>query len=100
MCFQKLRSDRDQRIKAMLEKFDMVYQFGHYPLVISRIVVNRPKIIVAHEATENSNSKRSNEALKLVVSRDRQSSTIAMVAHSRVYAGFAHRKNSRDKIHA
>lgn len=95
------KSERETRVKAVLERMNMLHRAKHYPQQLSggqqqrvavvRAVVAHPKIILADEPTGNLDSANGLEVMRLLTELNAEGITIVMVTHSQHAAAFAHR---------
>lgn len=95
------KSERETRVKAVLERMNMLHRAKHYPqqlsggqqqrVAVARAVVAHPKIILADEPTGNLDSANGLEVMRLLTELNAEGITIVMVTHSQHDAAFAHR---------
>ena len=95
------RSERKQRVSAMLEKVHMSHRSRHLPqqlsggqqqrVAIARALVTSPGLILADEPTGNLDSKNGKEIMELLSELNREGTTIVMVTHSDRDAAYAGR---------
>lgn len=93
--------DRKKRVDSMLEKLEIPHRAIHYPhqlsggqqqrVAICRAIVGNQKLIFADEPTGNLDSKNGEEVMKLLSELNESGTTIVMVTHSDVDAGYAKR---------
>ncbi|MCH8495259.1 MAG: ABC transporter ATP-binding protein [Balneolales bacterium] len=93
--------DRKKRVITMLEKLEIPHRAMHYPhqlsggqqqrVAICRAIVGNQKLIFADEPTGNLDSKNGEEVMKLLRELNESGTTIVMVTHSDVDAGYAKR---------
>jgi putative ABC transport system ATP-binding protein len=90
-----------RRVADALEQVDMAHRARHPPhrlsggqqqrVAIARALVANPSIILADEPTGNLDSVNGDAVMKLLTDAFRAGTTVIMVTHSLVYAGFAQR---------
>ncbi len=95
------KSERETRVKAVLERMNILHRAKHYPqqlsggqqqrVAVARAVVAHPKIILADEPTGNLDSANGLEVMRLLTELNAEGITIVMVTHSQHGAAFAHR---------
>jgi putative ABC transport system ATP-binding protein len=95
------KSERRQKVKAVLERMKMAHREKHFPqqlsggqqqrVAISRAVITNPKLILADEPTGNLDSKNGLEVMNLLTELNQEGTTIVMVTHSDHDSHFAHR---------
>ncbi|MDR2139030.1 MAG: ABC transporter ATP-binding protein [Tannerella sp.] len=93
MLYGKNIPAKEQRRRALeaLEKVELSHRLKHFPaqlsggqcqrVAIARALVCNPKIILADEPTGNLDSKMGAEILELLLTLNREGSTIVMVTH-------------------
>ncbi len=93
LLYQKWKSsDRQARVKKVMEDMNIAHRGGHYPqqlsggqqqrVAVARALVNEPKIILADEPTGNLDSKNGREVMELLSELNDKGTTIIMVTHS------------------
>ena len=95
------KSERKQRVNAVLRKMNISHREGHFPnqlsggqqqrVAIARAVIANPKLILADEPTGNLDSKNGQGVMDLLTTLNMEGTTILMVTHSQHDASFAHR---------
>lgn len=95
------KSERKERVHAVLEKMQIMHRRKHFPqqlsggqqqrVAVARAVVNNPKLILADEPTGNLDSSNGNEVMELLTDLNAQGTTIVMVTHSEHDAKYTHR---------
>jgi putative ABC transport system ATP-binding protein len=94
-------SDRKKQVEEVLERMKIGHRAKHFPqqlsggqqqrVAIARAVVANPKLILADEPTGNLDSKNGIEVINLLTELNKEGTTIIMVTHSDMDAGYAHR---------
>lgn len=82
---------RNNRVKLLLERVGLEHRMKHFPsqlsggqcqrVAIARALVGEPDIIFADEPTGNLDSNTSNEIMDLLLSLNKEGTTIIMVTH-------------------
>jgi putative ABC transport system ATP-binding protein len=90
-----------RRVADALEQVDMAHRARHLPhrlsggqqqrVAVARALVAKPSIILADEPTGNLDSANGDAVMKLLTDAFKAGTTVIMVTHSLVYAGFAQR---------
>ncbi len=102
LIYQKVRrSQRQQRVKAALEKVGLSNRAQHLPtelsggqqqrVAIARALVTNPSLILADEPTGNLDSKTSNEIMDIFRDLHAQGNTIVLITHDNDVAKQAQR---------
>jgi putative ABC transport system ATP-binding protein len=95
------KSERAEKIKFVMEKIDIAHREKHFPqqlsggqqqrVAVARAIVAGPRLILADEPTGNLDSKNGEEVMNILLSLNREGTTIVMVTHSAEYAGYSSR---------
>ena len=101
LCLPVPRHKRQTRVREVLELVDLQARAKHLPVqlsggqqqrvAIARAVVGDPKLIVADEPTGNLDSRHGEEVMDMLMTLNRQGTTILMATHSQVHADRADR---------
>ena len=102
LIYQKVpRAERQQRVKAALERVGLANRAKHLPtelsggqqqrVAIARAIVTRPKLILADEPTGALDSKTSREIIDIFHDLHRQGNTIVLITHDNGIAREAER---------
>ena len=93
------KTERNDLVKAALEKVDMGHRTKHYPsqlsggqqqrVAVARAIAGNPSIILADEPTGNLDSKNAELVMALLDKLHAEGATICMVTHDARYAGHA-----------
>jgi putative ABC transport system ATP-binding protein len=93
--------EQRRRVAEVLEQVDMAHRARHLPhrlsggqqqrVAVARALVAKPSLILADEPTGNLDSTNGDAVMKLLTEAFRSGTTVIMVTHSLVYAGFAQR---------
>jgi putative ABC transport system ATP-binding protein len=93
--------EQRRRVASALEQVDMAHRARHLPhrlsggqqqrVAVARALVAKPSIILADEPTGNLDSANGDAVMKLLTDAFKAGTTVIMVTHSLVYAGFAQR---------
>jgi putative ABC transport system ATP-binding protein len=94
-------SERKKRVESVLKQTNILHRKHHYPqqlsggqqqrVAICRAVAGSPKVILADEPTGNLDSKNGREVMELLEGLNQNGTTIVMVTHSAIDAGYARR---------
>ena len=94
-------TERKKKVQEAMERMAIVHREKHFPqqlsggqqqrVAIARAVVANPKLILADEPTGNLDSKNGQEVMNLLSELNKEGTTIVMVTHSQLDAGFASR---------
>ncbi len=95
------KGDRRDRIQYVMEKMNIAHRSRHFPqqlsggqqqrVAVARALVAGPRLILADEPTGNLDSKNGEEVMNILLSLNREGTTIVMVTHSAEYAGYSGR---------
>ena len=95
------KEERKQRVEEAMKRMDISHRVKHFPqqlsggqqqrVAIARAVVANPKIILADEPTGNLDSKNGKEVMDLLTQLNKEGTTVVMVTHSQLDAGYATR---------
>jgi putative ABC transport system ATP-binding protein len=93
--------EQRRRVAIALEQVDMAHRARHLPhrlsggqqqrVAVARALVANPSLILADEPTGNLDSANGDAVMKLLTDAFRAGTTVIMVTHSLVFAGFAQR---------
>jgi putative ABC transport system ATP-binding protein len=93
--------DRRQRVAAALERVGIAHRARHLPhqlsggqqqrVAIARALVAQPKLILADEPTGNLDTENGTAVMSLLTEINDAGTTVIMVTHSLVHAGYAKR---------
>ena len=94
-------SDRRKRVAAALERVGIAHRAKHLPhqlsggqqqrVAIARALVAEPKLILADEPTGNLDTENGTAVMALLTEINDAGTTVIMVTHSLVHAGYAKR---------
>jgi putative ABC transport system ATP-binding protein len=94
-------SDRRKRVAAALERVGIAHRARHLPhqlsggqqqrVAIARALVAEPKLILADEPTGNLDTENGTAVMSLLTEINEAGTTVIMVTHSLVHAGYAKR---------
>jgi len=94
-------SDRRKRVAAALERVGIAHRAKHLPhqlsggqqqrVAIARALVAEPKLILADEPTGNLDTENGTAVMSLLTEINDVGTTVIMVTHSLVHAGYAKR---------
>jgi putative ABC transport system ATP-binding protein len=94
-------SDRRKRVAAALERVGIAHRAKHLPhqlsggqqqrVAIARALVAEPKLILADEPTGNLDTENGTAVMSLLTEINDAGTTVIMVTHSLVHAGYAKR---------
>ena len=89
---------RRERVRRILERFDLVMRSKHYPpqlsggeqqrAAVARAVVGNPVLVLADEPTGNLDSVHGEEVMQSLKELNESGTTIVMVTHSPTYAEY------------
>ncbi len=95
------RSERKQRVEAVLERMNIMARRNHFPqqlsggqqqrVAVSRAIIANPKLILADEPTGNLDTTHGDEVMKMLTDLHHTGTTIVMVTHSPAYAEYGTR---------
>jgi putative ABC transport system ATP-binding protein len=93
--------ERKRRVAAALERVGIAHRARHLPnqlsggqqqrVAIARALVADPKLILADEPTGNLDTENGNAVMALLTQINEAGTTVVMVTHSLVHAGYAKR---------
>ena len=94
-------AERKRRVTAALERVGIAHRARHLPhqlsggqqqrVAIARAVVADPQLILADEPTGNLDTENGNAVMTLLTQINAAGTTVVMVTHSLVHAGYAKR---------
>ena len=94
-------SERKRKVENAMDRMAIAHRSKHFPqqlsggqqqrVAIARAVVANPKLILADEPTGNLDSKNGKEVMALLSELNKEGTTIVMVTHSQLDAGYAGR---------
>ena len=94
-------SDRKKRVAEALERVGIAHRARHLPqqlsggqqqrVAVARALVSNPKLILADEPTGNLDTANGEAVMELLTGVAKAGTTVLMVTHSLVHAGFAQR---------
>jgi len=95
------RGDRRRRVAAALQRVGIAHRAKHLPhqlsggqqqrVAIARALVAEPKLILADEPTGNLDTENGTAVMTLLTEINDAGTTVVMVTHSLVHAGYAKR---------
>jgi putative ABC transport system ATP-binding protein len=103
LLYRKGVSAKECRNRALdvLKKVDLSHRLRHFPaqlsggqcqrVAIARAIVGQPEIILADEPTGNLDSKMGAEILELLLTLNKEGTTIVIVTHDEKIAEHTHR---------
>jgi putative ABC transport system ATP-binding protein len=102
LLYRRIASgERRRRVGAALERVGIAHRAKHLPhqlsggqqqrVAIARALVADPKLILADEPTGNLDTENGNAVMALLTQVNAAGTTVVMVTHSLVHAGFAKR---------
>jgi putative ABC transport system ATP-binding protein len=90
------KSEREDRIRSVLERVGMLHRIQHYPgqlsggqqqrIAVARALVSEPAILMADEPTGNLDSENGEAVMELLDGLHKQGATLLMVTHDPRYA--------------
>jgi putative ABC transport system ATP-binding protein len=102
LLYRRIASgERRRRVSAALERVGIAHRAKHLPhqlsggqqqrVAIARALVAEPKLILADEPTGNLDTENGNAVMTLLTQINEAGTTVVMVTHSLVHAGYAKR---------
>jgi putative ABC transport system ATP-binding protein len=102
LLYRRIASgERRRRVSAALERVGIAHRARHLPhqlsggqqqrVAIARALVADPKLILADEPTGNLDTENGNAVMTLMTQINEAGTTVVMVTHSLVHAGYAKR---------
>ena len=102
LLYRRIASgERRRRVSAALERVGIAHRARHLPhqlsggqqqrVAIARALVADPKLILADEPTGNLDTENGNAVMTLLTQINEAGTTVVMVTHSLVHAGYAKR---------
>ncbi len=92
---------RRDKIQFVMEKVSIAHRSRHFPqqlsggqqqrVAVARAIVGGPQLILADEPTGNLDSRNGEEVMNILLTLNREGTTIVMVTHSSAYAGYSGR---------
>jgi putative ABC transport system ATP-binding protein len=102
LLYRKVPSaERRRRVAAALERVGIAHRARHLPqqlsggqqqrVAIARALVSEPRLILADEPTGNLDTENGTAVMRLLSQINASGTTVVMVTHSLVHAGYARR---------
>jgi putative ABC transport system ATP-binding protein len=102
LLYRRIASgERRRRVSAALERVGIAHRAKHLPhqlsggqqqrVAVARALVADPKLILADEPTGNLDTENGNAVMTLMTQINEAGTTVVMVTHSLVHAGYAKR---------
>jgi putative ABC transport system ATP-binding protein len=95
------KSKRRDKIQYVMEKVNIGHRSRHFPqqlsggqqqrVAVARAIVGGPQLILADEPTGNLDSRNGEEVMNILLTLNREGTTIVMVTHSSAYAEYSGR---------
>jgi putative ABC transport system ATP-binding protein len=103
LVYQRVPSgERKNRVKALLNRFDLAPRKNHHPqqlsggqqqrVAVARAIVTNPSLILADEPTGNLDSTHGGEVMNTLAELNGEGTTVIMVTHSPAYADYGRRQ--------
>ncbi len=101
LYLKEAKPKRKARIQFVMEKMNIGHRAKHFPqqlsggqqqrVAVARAIVASPPLILADEPTGNLDSRNGEEVMNILLDLNREGTTVVMVTHSSVYAGYSGR---------